>query len=185
MKKEVIDNTPKVDISKSKAERYLIRSSGDWAYIYIEHYHTTLYNDNVGIISINSSFGNYGYSFGAVGNDFKKFLIDCDIHYLTQKISDNNNIVFDFDKTIRNFKYTLLERRGYTQYSKEQARYMYNFFNQMDPCDKDVLLEKILSNKQIEWEEPWEWLGTILDPKLRKFWEKLWLPFIEELKKEV
>lgn len=184
-KKQTPIKKPEPSIQKDNVERYLVRNNGDWAFIYLEQFPSSVSGQNAANISINSSFGKLGYNFGGIGDSFKEFLIDCDMHYLLEKLYDDKKYIeFSFEKTIKSFLLMTIEKRDHGTFDKTEARRTYNFFKEMDSCSRELLIEKILNNK-IPFDEPWELMYDEISYSSQKFWEKIWIPFINLLKKEI
>jgi len=165
-----------ITVKKSTAERYTLVSKDPywWADI-------TVSSD--GFLNIQSDYGDFSYRWGAFGDDFKAFLIDCDNSYISKKIGRNYPDVFNAKKTEMAFKRDIIEARKNRIVTAEQAREawdelkLYGIYNMYD-------LHKI--SKDI-YENDFSAMPCIKDTNysLVAFLERCWPVFMEEIKKEL
>jgi len=174
-------DTNKCNITKTQAELYKIRfeNSFKWADITIDH------NGNTGRISISSDYGNWANYWGAAGTSFKKFLIGLDMYYFAGKI--NASKWFDSEKTCKNYKRLILEGRKREDFTKQEARDMYDEIKELEYCDNapefgHVMLQSSILHKLFDGSPD---LSTDVDPQFRMFWKEIWPFFVLHLKKEM
>jgi hypothetical protein len=169
-----------VIVKKQVSERYLLKSHDPhwWANI-------TLSPD--GFLDIQSDYGSYSYAWGAFGDNFKAFLIDCDSSYIAGKIGRNHPDVFNCEKTERAIKDEILRMRRSQDLSKSDARLVWDELERVgieweDSVYRDLpmVLEHVYQNdpSAVPWIKE-------QDYSLTAFMERCWPEFIAELKKEL
>lgn len=169
--------------NKHSLDLYYVENNHEWAQIFIDESDK---HGSCGTISIVSTFGNLGHYFSNIGGpNFRRFLIDCDFSYLMEKLTEYKLMDFDFDLTMREFKSIIMRRRRNKENSKGYVRMQYEELLSIDETDSADLINQILQIKHLEIEEPWEFIRKSPRIMCIKFWEVLWLPFIEKLKVEV
>lgn len=94
--------SPTITITKSLCERYDIGNvqGGHWAVIMLD--------ERGGMLNIQSSFGTYGYSWSAPGDNFKHFLVEISADYLMGNLGLPN--YFNGAATIARLRKDLLGR---------------------------------------------------------------------------
>lgn len=170
-----------MQISKSQVEVYKIRGlkHGAWADITIDA------NGTTGRISIASDYGSWERYWGACGCSFKEFLCDLDIHYTAGKFGVGNS--FDVTATIHEWKRHVFDDRRNEYIDAEKARELYDEINRIG--DEAPGLEGV---KYMLWNSDhlMNFFGgtppiqTTIDRSFVRFWDEVWTPFKQELKKE-
>lgn len=174
------------NITKETVQVYKLRpakaGAGGWAYITIDAHKSG------GRIQIASDYGSWQYYWGAAGENFKKFLIGLDIHYVAGKFGCGRH--FDFDKTIIFWKREILRCRRDMSLDAEQARELYNEV-------KNVEENGPMNGSDLQWytrqfAEKWMKLNDympetvhVILPAFQRFWDTTWQAFKEVLQKEL
>lgn len=90
---------------------------GEWADAFVREW------PRGGSISIQSSFGDFAYTWTSIGSDtFRAFLRSLDFDYFMGKASAKDFREFDLDLTVRAIRDNLLEARRQGDMSREEAR---------------------------------------------------------------
>lgn len=179
----------KVIIDKKETQTYTLRGEyGLWAKINLEYGPTSVN------VMISSDYGSYDYWWGATGSNPKAFLTRIDMYYTMKKLMGGYDATQepDHESTIRSIKKKIIEvRREYQKdLSKDDAR---EAWNDMIGYVNDYGTGEIYYKSMIEHDSfeaifcdteaiPFE---TKLKGQAKDFWEKIWTPFTDELKKEL
>jgi len=178
---------PPTKVTKGPCIRYFVRAGfGDWAEFYLYEWKNTDSDGMAGSIAINSSYGTFGYTFGGVGNSFKEFLISTNMDYMMDKLSSYKLQAFSFEKTVQGLKDDVREMRKSAELDREQARHQFNYLKELEYTDNgQYLIEKFYSDGVLTSSDLWERGRTEVREDLKHFWEKLWLPLMEEFKTDL
>lgn len=169
---------------KSTCERYDIRwKPYGWAIITID--------ENGGMFSAQSDFGNYAYSWPNHGREsFKHFILELarDSHYFLGKVAKEN--YFDSNKALDRWKSKIIEIRKDRDCTQEQARDAWDFINDLDlSLSKDYLEVRMYESDAINaiCEEPWYVFDMDLDysPQANAFAYKVMPMFADILKEDL
>ncbi len=171
----------KAIITKTQVECYKIRYEKQdyWADITIDS------GDNSGRLSISSDYGNWAYYWGSCGKSFKEFLISLNIHYCAGKFGCDR--YFDSEATIKLYKRQILQERRIDCISQEEAREMFNEIKELDDCDDEsYFIHKMFeSHKLMRYYDGCPDIVKIISPSFKRFWDKPWKDFVDQLKKEI
>lgn len=170
-----------MQISKSQVEVYKIRNAehGAWADITIDA------KGNTGRISISSDYGDWAYYWGSCGCPFKEFLCGLDLGYVSGKFRADNH--FDLNATIQAWKEPVLEYRRKGYIDAEEARELFDEILKIDEEAPNMIsIQHMVFNTEhlFRFFEGMPHLVTDIEPGFRIFWNNIWKPFTEELKKE-
>jgi len=144
-----------------------------------------------GYLALHTSHGDWQYRWGSPGMPFKQFLTTLDDGYLMGKLGQRN--FFEGDKSVKQIKRDIIEKRKETDISAEEARSFYDFlvkpygidassiemfhrsFDEETGCN---LIEKIYESIM--------YVPCYMDydPSLRYFVENMWPSFTQALKDE-
>jgi hypothetical protein len=174
--------TEDYSITKSTVECYKIRSTSihnGWADITIDSKGTT------GRIQIASDYGDWQYYWGACGMPFKEFLISLGKDYLAGKFGEDN--YFDYNRTIRQYKKDILDYRKDETISAEAARDMWDELENLITYGEREFSVGLWVDcpKLMVFYDNTPTLHRTISPMFELFWNKLWLPFMDELKNEI
>jgi len=164
-------------ITKEKIEVYKIRGlkGGAWADITLDR------GESSGRLQIASDYGNWSYYWGSCGESFNKFLCSLDIHYTAGKFGESD--WFDHNATISNLVNRIDE---YSEdYPDLKSVLLEELDNLKSAYDKDEFTHSMWNCDNIlhmEGHQPD--LIKDITPSFNQFWDKIWLGFVEHLKKE-
>ena len=171
-------------ITKETIQLYKIREVGEmgWADISIDE------GEQCGRISIASDWGNWQYFWGACGCPFKEFLVHLkkDIHYTANKFGAAN--WFDLDKTIEQIKREILNYRRLHEITAEKARTLYVEIKEIESeCTNSIHHFYAVFHASETLSAWYDEIPTHtgIEPSFKVFWEKAYLPFCDELQKEL
>lgn len=148
-------------------------------------------NEEKGVLSIVSEYGNVGYNWNCSFEDFKSMLINADTDYILSKIKKP---VFDLQSTVKNLKEWILETRRNKNCTKEQASEVWEMINDIDHEgveDEGYVFKFFNDNRFLIEEFEYDFCETI-DFLIAKKWTEydkffmsyIWKAFIDQLKKE-
>lgn len=172
--------------TKTSCDRYEVRVAGksDWAIFMI---------DTAGVFQCTSDYGDFSHNWPHHGRkSFKHFLVELarDQHYVFNKLEPQRQR-FLFDETIESWKRHTLERRREGSITKERAREAMDVMLHLNPMDEPrellsaLLEEHDLSDVFGDSMYLSETLKHDWSCQIYQWWDKLFLPFCEELKKEL
>jgi hypothetical protein len=191
-------------VTKSVRECYEVREDnphGEWANITL-HCWSRLANRGTknegtyycGEITIQSSFGTWGYIWTACANPFKVFLQQVEFGYVFTKFMGTNLDRFDGEASAREVLKSIIEerRRGYI--SKANAREAWDAFEDVRSvaeCSEHDFGTAMMdvargldSNHPLHdlFADPCGWpKATKYDAQAQGFWRQLWPLFVAEL----
>jgi hypothetical protein len=195
-------------VTKTLRECYEIRDGrpgGEWANITL---HCWDRRANVGTphegtyycgeITIQSSFGTWGYIWTACADPFKEFLQQVEFDYAFGKFMGSKLDEFDGDGSMRAMRERIIEHRKHDWLSKADARALWDELEDRESeatCSgndwvralQDAAASLRLDPKPDAAEflsEPWEYIQTRPKPCAVNFWRTLWPEFIGALKRE-
>lgn len=181
-------------------QTYRVRTAGqEWATIVLFGWQA-IGNDGTprecGEILVNSSFGQWAYSWGHMGMPFKRFLLKAECHYVAGKFMGVDAYKFDGELTVRELRKRLLRYRQKGQLNKDEARQLWDYIEEREFELESSTHDFVGAMQQAETElvatkavrrfvqEPWEHLATSLDIQFAGFWREVWPVFLEQLKAE-
>lgn len=138
-------------------------------------------------LTINSSFGNVGYTWGSMGCEAHRFFDSDDKHYLMNKLFGEHAYVFDFDSTIAELKRSVLRERRGRDSDKHEAKERWDAIGSLEETrDQGFFYHQFLTNRVLsEWYEPTEIpCCTILNQSAEGLWKHLWPHFVTALKEQ-
>jgi hypothetical protein len=136
-------------------------------------------------LTINSTFGTFGYTFGSIGGAPAEFLAKVDYAYLMNKLMGKQSTVFDADKASREARKEIAEHRRSGDISKGEAR---DLFDEVATAESDCngsedrFFHMLAENDRMRDWEIWCIPSHSENPQALGFWEKLWPAFIAELR---
>lgn len=195
-------------VTKSVRECYEVRDGrpvGEWANITL-HCWDRLANVGTphegtyycGEITIQSSFGTWGYIWTACANPFKEFLQEVEFDYAFGKFLGARLEQFDGDGSMRAMRDRIIESRKHRWLSKEDARALWDTLKEREEwatssqddwvralgdAEQSLRLDRRPDAAEL-LSEPWEYIQTRPKPCAVNFWRTLWPLFIAELRGE-
>jgi len=195
-----------IKVTKLVAETWTVRNGSDYAVITID--------ETIGSFSVQSSYVDGSHIWTSIGNKtLKEFVCGLDFHYMMGKLIGHSDY-FYWDKTIAEAKKMIVECRWRDELDKEDAAWCWavlkkwekeHYLDQNDfyyNATKDLYMTldsmetygegaKYKLTDRIK-ERVYEILGedpcyicTGFSPSAKMFWERIWKPFVVELKKEI
>jgi len=174
-------------VAVNKAKVYTIHKGGEWARITIEEW------DGGGSFQCTSSFGNYNYIWGSIGDiTLREFLCSLDYGYFYGKTSSNTTSGqrFSVEKTVAVMKEDVLGSRRNDGITETAAREYFNELNEL--LDHDVKSEFYSELFRTElfgefylgdYSSVYEQFEN--DPQCNGFWTVLWQDMCEFWKSEL
>lgn len=180
---------PKITVVKENklVDYYTVRNGGEWGSIFIRSY------KGGGIFSALTSFGDYSYHWGGVGEKtFKEFLSRLDYCYFMGKTTKRHGQIFDFEKSQKQLFKMIVDTRKSKEIDAVQAREFYEEVESLEYCTSDdswyhqiysedfnhELFELVIGDYENIPNETKEC------PQCMGFWNRIYKPLIEEFKKE-
>lgn len=208
MADRIEESEPKVKITRSHdMETYRIRAGHadmEWATICILGWQAKGIDGQpreCGEILIHSSFGSWAFSWGHLGKPFKRFLVKAEREYVAGKFIGAKAYKFDGEKSVRELRQSLIERRRQGDLDKDEARVIWDWIEEREmelESSADLFVERLydLRSEMREersfgrgalrfLEEPYERTCTSLDRQFAGFWRDIWPAFIGQLKTEL
>jgi len=144
-------------------------------------------------VMISSDYGDFSHYWGRCGMNPKKFLTTIDMHYAMKKLMHGTDNLYcpDSNERLKSFKKLIIEKRKYNYITKEEARIAWNriirIINRTGDND-EVYFNECFNSEEFE-NIIYDIESIPMDTKMKnmviEFWEDIWLPFIEYLKKEI
>ena len=191
-------------VTKTTRECYEVRDGkphGEWANITLHCWDRKIWDDSTyycGEITIQSSFGTWGYIWTACSKPFKEFLCDIEFDYAFGKFMGASLSKFDGEGSMRGLRAKVIEHRRHGWISKEDARAIWESLAECEEeatCSENDWVHALSSAgsdlhddghteaaKMLE--EPWELFIHKPQPCAVNFWRELWPLFIDALKAE-
>lgn len=195
-------------VTKSMRECYEVRDGrpcGEWANI------TLKYWDNppqpgysrtsmcyCGEITIQSSFGTWGYIWTACAVPFKQFLQQAEFDYVFTKFMGHKLRKFDGEASVREVRMWILTNRLNLSLDKAEAREAWDAVDEvasMAECSEHDFGTAMMDVAQSlgsrhsmhdNFADPCGWPRcTRYDAQADGFWKQMWPPFIDALKAEL
>lgn len=177
-------------VKKVMTETYQVRNEGrgssGWANINVQWG-----NESAHIVA-DSDYGSYCHYWGSCGKNPKKFLCEIDFQYTMQKLNEGDISVFASDKLDDEMKKIIIQTRrdyGYEGFTKKMARECWDDLLEIYEGSKDFYYETLMCHEHSEWlfggcpeGLPYP---TRLNAQVVGFWEECWIPFTQQLEKEL
>lgn len=152
----------------------------------------------IGEILIYSSFGCWAYQWGHLGAPFKKWLTETDDRsYIAEKFLGAKARVFDGEKTVRDLRARLIEKRRHDSLTKTEAREIWDYIDdnelQLETGERDFVegmleaqTEVVLTDGARRFlSEPWEYRATTMNRQFASFWREIMPVFQQALRDEL
>jgi hypothetical protein len=110
-------------VSSTEKFDFKFNPSG-WAIVFID--------DETGVVSMQTDWGNYSYRWGSPGGPLKEFLLKCDASYLIGKFAQGERDYFDQGETRKECLKRVLEKRRFRWITSSEAREAYDEVKKMD-----------------------------------------------------
>lgn len=194
--------TPNVYKTDQNALVYRVRNRWEWATIYINPFKHIDEQERQGAeVMINSSYGVYGYCWGYMGEDWRKFLSGVDRDYAMRKMCSREfyEKPLDLEAFIALMKAEIdqwekdwcdswetipdkhadenkIMREHLDQhYSWSENVHPISYFHAFNDAASDIPYHREMYDCQL-----WE-----VNPQVVHFWDKIWIPFTQHITKEL
>jgi len=175
-------------IKKTLTETYTLRGEQSlWAKINLDC------GENSVNVMISSDYGEFNYYWVSTGYTQKKFLCSINMDYAMKKLMGGTDKMYEpgWDSRKRSVKIAIIEARREKEYlSKFEAREAWDdMLNVMEDYSGsvDIYFEEIMEHNSFQ-KIFYDFEGIPEDDKLKPrvlhFWNNIWLPFTNELRKE-
>jgi len=171
-----------ITITKSQAEVYTIRfkEHRDW---WIQ----AVIIENRGYLALNTSHGDWSYTWSSPGCPFKEFLTQIDDCYLTKKLGRQQDR-FNGEESFKRIKKDVLRLRRDLEITCEVARNVWDSLGSMD-CSSEVNYWRSLDEMPIIFQQIYDYCDVPcvkeFDPSLKLFVKDMWPAFVKVLKNEL
>ena len=179
---------------------YRIRATHEWATIVVFGWQATG-NDGTprecGEVLVNSSFGQWAYSWGHMGVSVKRFLIGAERGYMAGKFMAADAYKLDGPLSVRELRARIIAWRKCDDFTKIEARTAWDYLEEreveleanthdfvgaMQQAETELVMSRGLRRF---FQEPWEHLQTSLDIQFQGFWREIWPVFVAALRREL
>lgn len=174
-------------ITKIKTETYSLSGNSTWGKINLD------IKDETVNVMITSDFGDYNYYWGSCGSNPKEFLASIDKQYTLKKLCQNskeNLFIPDYIQRKKQMKLDLINARKEYEINKNDAKeiwdninFLPNYFHSEDEYIHELMNNNILDDFYEFYDEVPS--DSKINPIVDQFWEKIWVPFTNELKNEM
>lgn len=144
-------------------------------------YWSVMFLTDSGIMSIVGDTGEYGYS-SFYTDDIRRFVLSLDPkdnYYLPTKLAKGRKTAFNGRQTLKEAKFHILEYRRMGEFSKEEAREVWNGLP-YEFDSKEEWVEHLSGYQNVYGQEWYEYLQMDWDPMLISFCRNS-LPGLQEL----
>lgn len=178
-----------IKTTKKQIDLYQIRNEDKrtWGNISVD------FGETSAEIMINSDYGHFAYNWVSTGKNPKSFLCRIEMDYTMKKLCGGRDEIYepDYEKMERSIKKKIIEQRREIYLTKEEARkafddmpeYVQEYRGHLDLIHNSIfehyLFDKVFGDFE-NFPDNEKIRSGIVD-----FWEHIWKPFIEELKKEM
>jgi len=170
-----------IKVTKSICEKYDIRlvNSSSWAKITL--------SEEDGSVGIISDYGNWSYLWSHHGcASLKHFLIEIDSWYAWNKLSGKTE--FNHDDTVDNLKSILCERVAEGSMEVSKMTELSNELDALDYCySGDHFCQSVFDSSSVvdHVSDIWDYIREDHDQQFMMFFDRLWKPFMEQLREEI
>lgn len=176
----------KTTVTKTNAEFYYIRGNGFvWGFIAL-----AIIGKESCQVLCNSDYGHYAYGWTHCGMNPKKFLCRLDMQYAMNKLTNGKLYEPDVDEYENDIKNSIIESRRSGNLTETEARIAWN---EMCLLVDEYGCSSILFNELYNHPLFSKVFGSFenmpnserIRPECQGFWDKIWIPFIEQLRLEI
>lgn len=168
---------------KTQTDTYVVSKNGEHGTFFVrsgERYGNTWLQ-----LTINSTFGTFGYMFGAIGGTPASFLSDVGFDYLMGKLMGADAMVFDASTTAKSVKELIVRHRRRDDLSNHEARQLWDALEEavdLHHPSEDLFFVALAEEPLFfDW-EVWSIARRVPSPQAVGFWETLWPEFLVELR---
>ncbi|MEB5557091.1 hypothetical protein GOP97_15090 [Vibrio cholerae] len=171
-------------VIKTQAELYQVRHKtfGGWGDIFL------ICGQESVRVAINSDYGTFAHNWTHCGGDPKEFLTDIDFDYCMKKLTNYKHYVPAPEQYPIEVKQSIIESRREENLTKEEAREAWEDMLNTEHSEGDLYFKELIDHPLFEKVfGATEYLPSAqkVDPCCQDFWDKVWFPFIGQLKEEL
>ena len=188
-----------MNITKHALPAYSLSRDGEWATIVVAP--QVQDGRQGGLLMVESSFGNFAYSWSSCGMDFRKFLSKISLNYFAQKVRGHDAEVFDDEASSQAILHRLDQVRNAILAGEHPGLTLADI--EIDLKEITAFCEEIhafsayppqmiMAFEQLSLEHPDLFEGlpeycikTKLDPQVEQFWTTFWPALIHVLNEEL
>jgi hypothetical protein len=180
---------PSASVRISPAECYEIRNGWAWAHIFVRH-GTAPEMGRDGVrhwvhLSIISDYGEFGYCWSHIGEDWRRFLSGLDMHYAMNKmLGARFRVPLTIDEAEQYGRQTIIQYRREGSLDADDAR---KLWDGLTDADRDADLGTFLRDwdrcSEGRWyaHDWWDHRWDKVNPQAEGFWRDIWPHFVREL----
>ncbi|WP_114729495.1 hypothetical protein [Vibrio cholerae] len=171
-------------VIKTQAELYQVRHKtfGGWGDIFL------ICGQESVRVAINSDYGTFAHNWTHCGGDPKEFLTDIDFDYCMKKLTNYKHYVPAPEQYPIEVKQSIIESRREENLTKEEAREAWGDMLNTEHSEGDLYFQELIDHPLFEKVfGATEYLPSAqkVDPCCQDFWDKVWIPFVGQLKEEL
>ncbi|EKO3663347.1 hypothetical protein M3929_002654 [Vibrio metschnikovii] len=171
-------------VIKTQAELYQVRhdSCVGWGDIFL------ICGKESVRVAINSDYGTYSHNWTHCGGDPKEFLTGIDFDYCMKKLTGYKHYVPTPEQYPVEVKQCIIESRREDGLTKAEAREAWQDMLCTEHREGDLYYKELVDHPLFEKVfGDYEYLpsATKVSPCCQDFWDKVWIPFIGQLKEEL
>lgn len=175
-----------VVVTKKNVELYQVRhqQGGSWCDISLSC------GDGTVNVMINSDYGSFGHYWGGCGESAKAFLTRISFSYTMDKLLGTRSLyVLNEEKNLRDIRILILKARRNKRLDEDEARDAWTDMESICyQSTEDTYINNIAAHDSyrvlFEYYENVP-CHTTVNPIYVTFWERCWMPFVEQLKTEL
>ena len=182
-------------ITKKMIQAYEVRNDGDFGNVSIEEisYQVEGRERHACRVMTTSSFGDYGYFWSHCGVRGKKSLVGMSMDYCMGKFMGRELQVFDLDATLKAMRKPLLEDLRKREITSRMAREYWDCIDNIEserPDSESMFVTMCYEHfsgirNDDRYSEPWHYTTTRYNSEAIGFWNKIWMPLMDELRVEL
>ncbi|HCG9411647.1 TPA: hypothetical protein NKA80_004438 [Vibrio parahaemolyticus] len=172
-------------VTKSNAELYRVRHNTceGWGDVIL-----ICGKESVSVM-INSDYGSFSHVWIHCGCEPKAFLCDMDFHYTMKKLSNYNLYIDNPQSYPAEIKERIIVARRHDEnLTKEEAREAWEDMLNTEHSEGDLFFKELIDHPLFgKVFGDYEYLPSakMIDPHCQDLWDRVWTPFIKQLKEEL
>ncbi|MGR5367025.1 hypothetical protein [Photobacterium damselae] len=137
---------------------------------------------------INSEYGAFAYNWSTCGCEPKRFLIEIDFDYCMRKLTNDSHYIEDYKSYPQQVENRIIAALHDGRVTDDEAEDALRDLLDTEYDRGDLYFKELMEHElfdEIFGSSEYLPNAKIIDPNCVNFWEKVWLPFIEQLKVEL
>lgn len=139
-------------------------------------------------VAINSDYGTYSHNWTHCGGDPKEFLTQMDFDYCMKNLTNYKHYIADPEQYPTEVKKCILESRQAERLTKDDAREAWEDMLCTEHDEGDLYYKELVDHPLFNNVfGDYEYLPSAkkVDPCCQDLWDKVWVPFVGQLKEEL